>query len=169
MTSTLAHTLGRLSAVHWWAFVCVSVYGYVCVYVHIFIRDSLTFGLRAGRALLIVLCWYWFPCGKHNCTVPRPPKPAHTNTHTPFSQCPYGTQAARQTHSDSLSHTYTHKHILILCKHLTHRGHTPEDRLAPQTESANDRPASSCSKPHYRNLFMLVQTDLHLIYRALWR
>lgn len=165
MTSTLAHTLGRLSAAHWWAFVCVSVYGYVCVLVHIFIRDSLTFGLRAGRALLIVLCWYWFPCGKHNWKVPRPPKPAHTNTHHS-----HNVRTAPRLHVRpirTLSHTYTHKHILILCKHLTHIEHTLEDRLAPLTESANDRPASSCTKPHYRNLFMLVETDLHLIYSAL--
>lgn len=126
---------------------CVRVL--VCVRAHILIRDGLTLGLRAGRILLIVLCWYWFPCGKHNRKVPRLRKRTGTNAHTLYPLCPTGTQAARLdpcSHSDSLSHTYTHKHILILYKHLTQtcRGHTLEERQAPQTESDYDLPASSC-------------------------
>lgn len=134
-----------------------------CVCAHILIRDSLTLGVRAGRVLLIVLHWYWFPCGKHIQKVPRPHK--HTHTIPIMSNRHPGCTSDPCSHSDSLSHTYTHKHILILYKHLTQTcgGHTLEGRQAPQTESDYDLPASSCrNTPHYRSdSFMPGQTYLH--------
>lgn len=155
-----------------WLCVCVFVCVRVCA--HILIRDGLTLGLRAGRILLIVLRWYWFPCGKHYRKVPRLHKRTDTNMHTLYPLCPTGTQAARLdpcSHSDSLSHTYTNKHTLILYKHLTQtcRGHTLEARQAPQTESDYDLPASSCrtTARWWSDLFTSGQTDLHEGYREI--
>lgn len=136
MTSTLAHTLGRLSAAHC---VCPCMGMHVCVFISL---SETVWPLDWGQGELYSLfcAGTGFPVVNTTERFPGLPNP-HTHKHTHIILTMSVQHPGCTSDPFGLAFTHLHTQTLILCKHFSHRGHTPADRLAPLTESANDRPA----------------------------